>query len=195
MTKTKIKIIIASLALIAFSGYAAAQSGFWSNWPIVNGAAYSCGTVNAVSTCTVPAGPTALTGNENIPANTNLSGGQSPQNVLITPATLNALPITIQAAVVSSLNAISAATMSGGYVFTAASTISTVNLTLPLSPANKQQFVISANRTITTLNVSAAAGASIAGNSGPTGLTASTTAPQGYKLIYNSADTSWYRLQ
>ena len=51
--------------------------------------------------------------------------------------------------------------------------------------------------TITTLNVTAAAGDTISANSAPTVLTASLTAPQGYKFICAKSGTActWWRLQ
>lgn len=195
----KLKISLAAFSLVAFAGIAIGQSGqgLWPNLPVVGGSSYSCGSVNGVSNCTVSAGPTALTGNEGIPANTNLSQGRSPQNVLVTPAALNANPITFYAAATGAANAISASTVSGGYVFTAASTISNVNLSLPSSPIHGQQFAVNANRTITTLNMYAASGDSIAGNTSPTVLTTSTTVNQGFRFICSKSGTvcTWYRLQ
>lgn len=200
------KLGLGLIALAALAGVALSQSssvtvtsGFWPNWPLVGGASYSCGSVNGVSNCTVPAGPTITTGNETIPANTGLSGGQTPQNVLLSLASLNALPLTVQTITpgtsVAGATPVSASDLSGGIFYKSTSTITAANITLPNNPINQQQYVISANRTITTLSVSAGSGESIGGNSGPTVLTASTTGPQSYKFFYNQADTSWYRLQ
>lgn len=203
---TKLKMFIAAFAAIAFGAVAFAQvssvtvtSGFWPNWPLVGGASYSCGQVNNVSTCTVPAGPTNVTGNETIPANTGLTGGQSPQNVLLSMASFNALPIQVQTIVgapaVSGATNISASDLSGGIFYNSNVTITSANITLPNNPVNGQQYVISSNRTITTLNVAAGAGESIGANTNPTVLTASTTAPQGYQFFYNAPNTTWFRLQ
>lgn len=67
-------------------------AGNWSTLPIVGGASFSGGTSTGssgtVSTSTVPAGPTFLTGSEEIPADTNLAGGASPQTVTIPVAML-----------------------------------------------------------------------------------------------------------
>ena len=75
----KLTLGIAASFLIA----GIAIAGMFANYPKVGGSSYSCGSVNGVSNCTVPAGPSALTGNETIPADTNLANGQSPQTVLI----------------------------------------------------------------------------------------------------------------
>lgn len=78
-----------ALALIATLACGAAIAGFWNvTFPIVGGNAYSCSTVNNVTVCTVPAGPGSITGAETIPADTNLSGGSTPQTVIIPTATL-----------------------------------------------------------------------------------------------------------
>ncbi len=200
--KKKINFIVGGLVAAVIATAALAQtvtSGFFPQWPIYGGASYSCGTVNGVSNCTVPAGPTVTTGQETIPVNTGLSGGQTPQNAYIGLASLGAMPIAVQAIVpasgVAGATAVSATNLSGGILYTSPSTITLANVTLPLSPINKQTYVISSNRTITTLTVNAAAGASMGGNTAPTVLTASTTGPQSYKFFYNAADTSWYRLQ
>ncbi len=75
------KISLACLATLITAG---AIAGIWNNsFPIVGGAAYSCGSVNNVSNCTVAAGPASITGAETFPADTNLSGGRNPQTVII----------------------------------------------------------------------------------------------------------------
>ena len=193
---TKLKITLASFALIAFAGIAIGQSGLWPNFPIVGGASYSCGSVNAVSNCTVAAGPTTLTGNETIPANTNLSGGRSPQNVLIKPASLNANPITF-VTVTTPTAGISATNIEGGVVYTSAATITSANITLPASAIHGQTYRIGSNRTITTLTIDAASGDSIASNSNPTVLTASTSVSDGYTFICDKTSLVcvWKRLQ
>lgn len=195
MTKS-LRLTLAAFALIAFGGIALGQSGFWSNWPIVGGASYSCGSVNGVSNCTVAAGPTTITGNENIPGNTNLSGGRTPQNVLFSMASLNANPISVVTVTGTNPANISASNLSGGVIYNASGTITSASITLPLSPADKQQYAVNANRNITTLFVGAPAGTTMAANTAPTVLTASTVGgSQGYRFMYDVASTSWFRLQ
>ena len=191
-----LKIALSAFLVIAAGTLAIAQSGLWPNFPIVGGSSYSCGSVNGVSNCTVPAGPTTLTGNETIPANTNLSQGRSPQNVLITPAALGANPISF-VTVTTPPTGISASNLSGGVVYVSAATITSANITLPSSAIHGQQYRVSSNRTITTLTVGAASGDSIATNTTPTSLTASTTSPNGYTFICDktSAVCVWSRLQ
>lgn len=195
---TKLKIGLASFALIAFASFASAQMGLWSNFPIIGGSSYCSATGNnGVCTNTVPAGPSAVTGNETIPANTNLSGGRSPQTALMSMADLNSLPLSF-VTVTTPPAGISASSVSGGVVYTSTTTITSANITLPSSPIQGQQYRVSSNRTITTLNVSAASGDSMATNTTPTALTTSTTSPQGYTFVCDKAGGStctWHRLQ
>lgn len=192
------KKVLLTLSAFIFSTSLASAQGLWNNFPIVGGSSYCSSTVNGVCSNTVPAGPSALTGNEEIPADTNLSGGRSPQTVLVKPASLNALPVTF-VAVTTPPAGISASNLSGGVVYTSTTTITSANITLPSSPIHGQQYVVSSNRTITTLNVQAASGDSMGGNTAPTVLTASLSAPQGYRFICNKPSTgttcTWYRLQ
>ncbi|HVY53534.1 MAG TPA: hypothetical protein VHA13_03350 [Gammaproteobacteria bacterium] len=172
---SKLKIGLASFILIAFASFASAQMGLWSNFPIIG----------------------VVTGNETVPANTNLSGGRSPQTALMSMAGLNALPLSF-VTVTTPPAGISASSVSGGVVYTSATTITSANITLPSSPVQGQQYRISSNRTITTLSVTAASGDSMATNTTPTALTASTTSPQGYTFVCDKAGGStctWHRLQ
>ncbi len=189
------KFLLAAFGSLALVGVAVAQQGAFPNYPIVGGAAYCTTTTNGTCTNTVPAGPSVLTGNEQIPANTELSQGRSPQNVLVTPASLNALPITWVSVTSTVPAAISATNLQGGVFYIGAGTITSAALTLPLGAIDGQQFVLSANRTITTLAVTAPAGDTMGTSAAPTVLTASTTASFGYRWAYHGATKVWQRLQ
>lgn len=189
------KMILVGAALIALASPVFAQNGAFPNYPIVGGAAYSCGSVNGVSNCTVPAGPSVVTGNENIPANTNLTGGRTPQNVLLGLASLNALPVTVVTVTTPPVG-ISATSISGGVIYNSLTTITSANITLPSSPIDGQQYLVSSNRTITTLSITGAALTSaIQTNAAPTVLTASTTVPQGYVFRFDAGTGLWFRTQ
>lgn len=197
---------LAAAGLIAIST-AAYAAGLWPNFPVVGGASYCAGSsqsaidsiIGTITGCpnTVPAGPTVVTGNERILADTNLSGGAAPQTVLLSLGSLNALPL--QFVTVTNPNSpagISASNTSGGVVYSHTSTITSANITLPTNPIDGQQFVISSNRTITTLSVQAATPSNtLAGNTAPSVLTASLTVPQGYTFVFNAASNSWFRLR
>lgn len=195
---TKLRLALASFVLVAFAAVAVAQQGFWPNWPIVGGASYSCGTTNGVQTCTVPAGPTIVTGNEQVPANTELSQGRSPQNVLLPLASLNALPYTFTdytgGTTGPSAAAISASNVTGGAYFISGSTITVANVTLPLAPIYGQEFVIGSSVTLTALKVSVHPSSTATISNAPTVLTISTTGTYGYKFRYYGTGNKWYRI-
>lgn len=188
------RYVIGFAALLAVGGVALAQSGFWPNWPIVGGAAYCSSYTNAVCTNTVPAGPTAVTGNENIPGNTNLTGGRNPQNVLLSMRSLGVGP--------TDYEAITAGAVSYSYTFdnltrrvtfTSSVTISDERVTAPPSPMDGQLVDVCSVRTITAFQFIANTGQSLAATT-PTVLTASTTVPQCYSWQYRSSNTTWYRV-
>ncbi len=85
--RTKLVAGLAAVAMLTASAYAA---GMFPGFPIVGAPAYctsstTAGVPGTATNCTTtaPAGPPAITGNELIPADTQLSQGQSPQTVLI----------------------------------------------------------------------------------------------------------------
>lgn len=193
---TKLRMGIAAVALIVSGGIAIGQGqGLWPNYPIVGSSSYCASTTNGVCTSTIPAGPTVLTGNESIPANTNLSGGRSPQNVLITPASLNALPMNWVTGGTAANQSISASVLNGGTFIISSSTISLANLTLPLGAIDGQEYTFSANRSVLALTVSAPSGDTLGTSANPTALTASTTIAFGYRWKYHGSTKVWQRIQ
>lgn len=187
------KIGLTLFALATICGVAAAQ--MWSNFPQVGGAAYCITYVNGVCQQTVPAGPTIVTGNETVPMDTNLSNGRSPQTVKAGLASFNALPVDFEAVTAgSAFYTYTFANNNGGVVFTASGTISDMRVTAPPAPIDGQQVYVSSTNTITAFQFIANTGQTLAVST-PTTLTASTTAPQGYKWVYRSSDAKWYRLQ
>jgi hypothetical protein len=76
MTKRRLFAAALAVATAIAIPYAYA-AGLFPGFPIVGGASYSNGIV------IIPAGPVVLTGKELIPADTQISGGASPQTVLI----------------------------------------------------------------------------------------------------------------
>lgn len=208
----KLSKLLVGLAVAGSIGIGAAYSaGMFPDYPVVGGATYCAGSsssatgsiIGAVTGCPnqVPAGPTIVTGNEQIPADTRLSSGANPQTVLVPMASLNALPITVQSVNlnVAGATAVSAANNSGGLVYLvtggASLGITQANITLPANPIDGQQYAISSNRTLTVLTVTAGGTNTIAANTNPTVMTASLTVPQGYRFIFNLASTSWLRIQ
>lgn len=182
---------IAALVALTFS-YREAISQAFPFYPIVGGASYSCGSVNAVQVCTVPAGPTAVTGAETIPADTNLANGSNPQTVKLSMRSLNAAPVTFVTCAAAACGTTTLGTNSGGVMLAYSTTIDSATVVLPVSPMDGQRALIGADHTVTSLTVTAPASTSLSVTT-PTVLTASTTAPQGYEFIYVASTTKWYR--
>ena len=196
---------LAVAGLIGFTAIAFA-AGLWPDFPIVGGATYCAGSsqsavgtiIGSVTGCPnqVPAGPTIVTGNEQIPADTRLSSGATPQTVLIPMASLNALPITVSRANVTGSNLVSAANNSGGFIlWSPNANVSALNITLPASPIDGQQYIVGSNQTILILSVASTPTVQSVSNS-PSILTVSTTTgSQGYRWMFNAAQSTWFRLQ
>ncbi len=172
-------------------------AGMFPGLPIVGGASYcssySGTTAGATCNVTVPAGPTVVTGNELIPADTQLASGRQPQTVLLSMASINALPYSYVVPSASlSLFTISATT--GKLIMNPAASITAVTITLPASTAlvDGQTFEVSSSQVITTFTVTAGSGTTV--SNAPTIITPSTTGAYGYKFIYVAAETKWFRL-
>lgn len=187
------KLLIAVLALVIAS-VAAFAGGLFSNFPIVGGAAYCESTQNSTCVSTIPAGPTATTGNETILASTNLASGANPQNVLMSMRALRAAPMTYTLCAAAACGSVTVGNASGGILFDYSTTIDSATVVLPASPMDGMRVEIASPYTITSLTVSAGAGTSLAVST-PTVLTASTTAPQGYSFQYVASTTKWYRIR
>ena len=188
-----LKALIPSLVLVVgVALYAAAQSGLLIGLPIVGGASYCSSTVNAVCVNTVAAGPTVITGNENIGGDTNLSAS-GPSVVKFSMASLNLLPDAYQAIVAgSAFYTYTFPNNIGSVTFTFTGAISDERVTAPPAPVDGQRVCVNSTHTITALQFIANTGQSLAVTT-PTVLTASTTVPQGYCWRYRSSNTTWYR--
>lgn len=184
---------IAAIALTIISS-AVLAAGLFLGYPIVGGASYCSTTVNATCTNTVPAGPTAVTGNELVPADTELAAGRNPQTVLLSMRALNAAPVTYNLCAGAACGSVTVANNSGGILFDYSTTIDSATVVTPLSPMDGQRFVIASPYTITSLTVTANTGSTLSVTT-PTVLTASTTVPQGYEFMYVASTAKWYKVR
>lgn len=166
-------------------------AGLWQGFPIVGGASYCETTVNAVCTQTIPAGPSLLTGTEKVPADTQLSGGRSPQTVLIPTATLMNNGTSLQTG--ATITYTVAAGISN-VVLSHSGTITSAAITAPAAPIDGQRVKIGSDQTVTTFSFVANTGQTLSVTT-PTVITASTTVSYGYEFIYVASTAKWYRLQ
>lgn len=185
-----VAVALAAATSIAFAG------GMFESYPIVGGASHcegSTGTSSSTCAVTVPAGPTATTGAETIPADTGLSGGRSPQTVVMSMRALNAAPVSYNLCAAAACGSFTVGNNSGGVLLAYSTTIDSATIVTPASPMDGQRFVIAADHTITSLTVTANTGSTLSVTT-PTVLTASTSAPQGYAFMYVASTAKWYRV-
>lgn len=184
--------LVALLSVTAF-----ATAGLWNNFPTVGGAAYCITTVNGVCQQTVPAGPTTLTGNETIPADTNLSSGQQPQTVRVPIGKLGAGKTTYNVPVTTDSVTIDAQTRQ--LIIIPAGTIAAFTLVFPaattLTEADGQRFGFCTTQIVTTLTTTAGAGTTVL--NAPTAMLVpvATGAASCVEWIYRLSNTTWYRVQ
>ncbi len=134
---------------------------------------------------TVAAG-TGLTGAELSPADTSLSGGQTPQTELISTQQYRAA--TYQLVVPTTGNTVSANGPTQLLLLQPAGTLATLTVVMPSAPVDGQRFKVYSSQTLTALTVNPATGQTING-------TAITTLSAGtsFVYIYNGSNSTWYR--
>jgi len=148
-----------------------------------------------------PAGPTTLTGNETVPANTNLSGGGQPQSVLIDVNTLGAGAITFNSTTGTGQNPVVTNGVSN-YFYTGAGTATFATFTFPSAPSQGQRLCLyNAGTGILTLTSLVATGKTLVGTT-PTSIPVAvasgaqaTVTNAGICYLYDNPTLSWYRFQ
>lgn len=201
MIRNRFKLTIASLALAACVAIPIAYAaGLWPTFPIVAGSSFCSGSSTAgvpgtASTCnvTTPAGPTGVTGNEVVPADTLLSQGRSPQTVTIpTPLLASGAVYRTAFAAGGSFTVPNGVT---NLILNNSGTIATGTVVMPSSPSHGQLLRITSVATVTALTLSGNTGQTI--SNAPTAITISTTGAYGYMFVYFSATATtgtWYRM-
>jgi hypothetical protein len=194
------RLWVGAAALLALTVVAHAE-GMFAKLPIVGGAAYCALFAGDGTTCAanVPAGPTALTGAERIPADTRITGGQSPQTVLISPAVLNAGPT--QYSVPVTTNSITIAAATRQVIVNPAGTIAALTLVFPPAAAlvEGQRIGFCSTQVITTLTTTAGTGLTL--SSAPTAMVASGAAGSingsaiCVEWVYVASQTTLFRTQ
>lgn len=188
--------IAGAVALLGVSTVAIA-AGMFTNLPIVGGAAYCAQYAGDGVTCSVnvPAGPTALTGSELIPADTGLAGGASPQTVLIDVSSLGAGPTQYSTPLTGATTTVLAGTRQ--VIIEPAGTIAAHTLQLPAASGltEGQRLGFCTTQIVTTLTVTAGSGSTVA--NAPTAMLVpvATGAASCVEWIYVKALTKWMRVQ
>jgi hypothetical protein len=193
-----IKKLLATIALISIPALAVAQQ--WPNIPIVGGGSYCSSTIQGTCANTVPAGP-AMTGNETIPADTNLAGGAAaPQTVKIPARLLDGGTLVVSVPLTGDTLTVTA--QERQRIVNPAGTIATLTINLPAAAAtmyNGQRIGICGTQIVTALTLGAGTGNTF----NPTQPTAMlvpvvTGAASCFEFVYSkTSDTAgvWFRTQ
>lgn len=191
------KKLLAILGVTIGLGSAVALAAQFFALPIVAGNSYCSSTNNAVCVNTVVAGPTTLTGNETIPADTNLTGGRAPQTVLIRPGTLGAGPTTYNVPLTGESVTITNTTRR--LIIIPAGTIAAFTVVFPaattLTEADGQLFGFCTTQIVTTLTVTAGSGTTVSNAPSAMLVPVATGGASCVEWTYRLSNTTWYRVQ
>lgn len=191
------------LAVMASVTFAA---GNWSTLPIVGGASFCASTVTGTgslggitgqgqgstgSICaqTIPAGPPSLTGAEQFPADTKLTGSAPPQTVVVTTCQLGAGAYSIVSA---TAGAATIANQVCWYIISGLGPVAALTITMPSAPLDGQLLRVASAIAVTTLTMSANTGQTLNGAA----TSASANAAVGTWIYKASTATTgiWYRV-
>jgi len=187
------RIALSFVAVVACASLAAFGQ-MWMPFPILGGASFCASTVNNNCTLTIPAGP-AMSGLETIPADTNASGGQSPQTVKVALASLGAGPYVYN--VPLNGDTLTLTNVTRNVILNAAGTIAGMTIVTPAASTllDGQKLGICTTQIVTTLTMTAGSGTTL--NNPPTALLVpvATGAASCVDFLYRQANTTWYRIQ
>lgn len=195
----KLSRIGMGIAALVATVLTASAAGMFNNLPVVGASstAYCALYAGDGTTCSgyVPAGPSIISGNELIPADTQLSGGSSPQTVRIKPASLGVGPYQYTAPLTGA--SVTVLPTSRRLIVQPAGTISALTVVFPAATllVDNQTLGLCSTQIVTTLTLTAGAGSTIL--NGPTALAVppATGAGTCYEWVYRLTNTSWYRVQ
>lgn len=201
------KKLMAGLAAILVLGGGAIAAGMFPGFPIVGYPAYCISflmnptTGVATTTCNgpqTPAGPATITGNELIPADTQLSQGQAPQTVLITPASLGAGPYVYNAPLTGA--SITLTNLQRRLVLEPAGTIATLTVVFPAAATliDGQLISLCTTQIVTALTITPGTGTTV--NNTVTALlvpvaTGAASCPEWVYRELTATTGTWYRTQ
>ena len=158
------KLGLSLIALVAAAGIGLAAGNF-GLWPILGGASYCGSTNNSTCVSTIAAGPTALTGNETLPMDTNLAQGIQPQTILM-PSSLLAggLGGTTVFSTTGTTALVQMSDLVSTFIYSGAGTATFTSFKLPPNPANNAKACLTNAGTGVLTLTAVAAGTNVAGN-------------------------------
>lgn len=199
MKLSRLGLGFAALVAVTLGSLTAYAGGYFQNWPVVGASATAyCALFGGNgTTCVenVPAGPSIVTGNELVPADTQLPNGNQPQTVRLPMAALGAGPYQYTAPLTAA--SVTVLPTSRRVVIDPAGTIAALTLVFPAATTliDGQLLGICSTQIVTALTLTAGSGTTIL--NGPTALAVppATGAGTCYEWTYRLANTSWYRSQ
>jgi hypothetical protein len=196
MKLTRLSGLLAAVMTVSSIG-AAFAGGAFQDWPIVGGAAYCALFAGDGVTCSanVPAGPTIMTGNEVIPADTKLPNGSSPQTVLLSPAAMGVGPYQYVAPLTGA--SVTILPTSRRLMIDPAGTIAALTVVTPTAAqlVDNQTIGLCSTQVITTLTVTAGSGVTVNGAPTATTLPATTGGASCVEWVYRQSNKTLYRVQ
>lgn len=192
------RIAFALAALVATAGAAALAQQF-PNLPLIGGASYcsgySSGPSGQVCVSTVPAGPTAVTGSETFPVDTNLASGAQPQTAKMSVRSIGAGATQYSAPLTGT--SITIASTTRQVIVNPAGTIAALTIVFPAASGltDGQRLGFCTTQIITALTVTAGSGATT--SNAPTAMLVpvATGAASCVEWIYVASATTWFRTQ
>lgn len=193
-----IRYFAGAVALLGVT-VAAHAAGMFGNLPVVGSSAttYCALYAGDGTTCVgyVPAGPSVITGNELIPADTQLSGGSSPQTVRIKPASLGVGPYQYAAPLTAA--SVTIAPTSRRLILEPAGTIAALTVVFPAASVlvDNQTIGLCSTAIVTTLTITDGAGTTVLNKPSALAVPPATGAGTCYEWVYRQSNTSLYRVQ
>lgn len=185
------------LAALIAGTLVAYADGMFSNLPVVGSAQYCVLYAGDGTTCVgfEPLGPTIVTGNERVPADTILPNGQQPQTVRLPIRAIGVGPYQYVAPVTT--NSVTILPTSRRLMIDPAGTIAALTVVFPAASAliDNQTIGMCSTQIITTLTTTAGTGLTI--NGAPTAMLVPVTTGGAscVEWVYRQANTTLYRVQ
>lgn len=194
MKLTRLFGAIAAASVIGLS--AAFAGGSFTNWPVVGGASYCVLFAGDGTTCagSEPAGPTIITGNERVPADTTLPNGNQPQTVRVPLYALGVGPYQYTAPLTGA--SVTVLTPTRHLVIEPAGTIAALTVVFPAATvlSDNQTLGLCSTQIVTALTITPGSGTTVSNTVTALAVPLTTGGSSCPEWVYRQANTTWYRV-
>jgi hypothetical protein len=196
MKLTLLSGLLAAVLTVSSIGVAFA-GGLFQNLPVVGASSTAfCSLFRGDGvTCAqnTPAGPSIVTGNELIPADTQLTGGSQPQTVRLPLAAIGAGPYQYTAPLTGA--SVTVAATSRRLTVDPAGTIAALTVVFPTASllVDNQTVGLCSTQVVTSLTMTSGSGTTILNPVTALAIPPATGSSTCYQWTYRLANTSWYR--